>query len=223
MTTHLDLALQARVKFALGKCLSITDSTGGNCLNLQAETLAELCGQRAYLSGAGHDCPFSLRDTPNLERAFSWGYELEKNPTRRELIAHGIAVYQVGAVFGSDRLGNPFRDDEQDNREKWFVSALVDSPQEATVGDIPLAETEEKAWQLAEQHFFPAPAAENDTGEVTRLVQWIDDHYPAEPTINNGDGTLTVAVLCVPKHGDSFVERSIIPANLKAARDWLGY
>ncbi|MGR9587115.1 hypothetical protein [Pandoraea sputorum] len=223
MTTHLDLALQARAKFALGKCLSITDSTGGSSLNLQAETLAELCGQRAYLSGAGQECPFLLRDMPNLERAFFWGYELEKSPARRKLVAQGLAVYQVGAVFGTDQLGNPFRDDGQENREKWFVSAMADSPQEATVEDIPLAETEEEAWQLAEQHFYPAHTVQNATDEVTRLVKWIDDHYPAEPTINNGDGTLTVAVLCVPEHGDSFVERSVIRANLKAARDWLGY
>ncbi|VVE56979.1 hypothetical protein PAQ31011_05166 [Pandoraea aquatica] len=223
MTKYLDLALQARVTFALGKCLAITDSSGGDCLNLQAQELAELCGQRAYLAGAGRDCPLQLSDTPCLENAFLWGYELEHHLKRRKLIEQGVAVYQVGAVFGTNWWGNPFQDDERDNKEKWFVSALADSPQEATIGDIPLAETEEEAWQLAEQHFYPAPAVRKGSDEVTRLVKWIDDHYPAEPTIDNGDGTLTVSVLCVPAEGDSFVERSVIPANLKSARDWLGY
>ncbi|MDN4571896.1 hypothetical protein DBB29_24875 [Pandoraea cepalis] len=59
--------------------------------------------------------------------------------------------------------------------------------------------------------------------DVSRLVKWIDSHYPPVPTIDNGDGSLTVFVECVPKVGPTYVERSIIPATLKAARDWLGY
>ncbi|MDN8027946.1 hypothetical protein QZN17_05140 [Burkholderia multivorans] len=56
------------------------------------------------------------------------------------------------------------------------------------------------------------------------LIAWIDGHDTAAQTIDNGDGTLTVACSCVNVNtGESFVERSTIPATLKAARDWLGY
>ncbi|MCX4150997.1 MULTISPECIES: hypothetical protein [Paraburkholderia] len=59
--------------------------------------------------------------------------------------------------------------------------------------------------------------------KTDQLGAWIDSHYPAEPTIDNGDGTLRVAVTCVDKDRRSFIERSNIPATLSAARDWLGY
>ncbi|WP_413168807.1 hypothetical protein [Burkholderia latens] len=58
---------------------------------------------------------------------------------------------------------------------------------------------------------------------TARLMAWIDSHYPAEPTIDNGDGTLTVASAAVDRDGRVFVERDVIPANLSAARDLLGY
>jgi hypothetical protein len=58
---------------------------------------------------------------------------------------------------------------------------------------------------------------------MARLIAWIDSHDPAEPTVDNGDGTLRVAVTCVDKGGRSFIERSNIPATMRAARDWLGY
>lgn len=58
---------------------------------------------------------------------------------------------------------------------------------------------------------------------TTRLVAWIDSHYPPEPTIDNGDGTLLVSVTCVDNDGRSLIERSNIPATLSAARDWLEY
>ncbi|RNM03055.1 hypothetical protein EGA29_20020 [Ralstonia pseudosolanacearum] len=57
-----------------------------------------------------------------------------------------------------------------------------------------------------------------------QLARWIDKHHPAEPTLVNEDGTLTVSVECFHSPtGKRSVERSVIPATLIAARDWLGY
>lgn len=56
-----------------------------------------------------------------------------------------------------------------------------------------------------------------------RLIAWIDSHHLPEPTIDNGDGTLTVACESVALDRSVSVEREKIPATLKAARDWLGY
>ncbi len=56
------------------------------------------------------------------------------------------------------------------------------------------------------------------------LITWIDSHFPAEPTIDNGDGTLTVASECVNVHtNEVFIEREVIPATMSAARAVLGY
>ncbi|MCA8266452.1 hypothetical protein [Burkholderia vietnamiensis] len=56
------------------------------------------------------------------------------------------------------------------------------------------------------------------------LIAWIDSHDTVEPTVDNRDGTLTVACSCVNVNtGESFVEHSTIPATMTAARDWLGY
>ncbi|MFP3670691.1 hypothetical protein SB717_37020, partial [Priestia sp. SIMBA_032] len=44
-----------------------------------------------------------------------------------------------------------------------------------------------------------------------RLVNWIDEHHPAEATVDNGDGTLTVAVTCCHQNGSRTVDRSSIP------------
>lgn len=56
------------------------------------------------------------------------------------------------------------------------------------------------------------------------LAAWIDSHGTAEPTIDNGDGTLNVSCAAVDVNtGESFIERSTIPGTLSAARDWLGY
>jgi len=57
-----------------------------------------------------------------------------------------------------------------------------------------------------------------------KLIAWIDSHYPAEPTIDNGDGTLTVAIECVHVETSvAFIEFQVIPATMSAARDVLGY
>jgi hypothetical protein len=65
---------------------------------------------------------------------------------------------------------------------------------------------------------------EEPTMKEQTLAAWIDSHGTAEPTIDNGDGTLTVACSCVNVHTNaSFIERSTIPGTLSAARDWLGY
>lgn len=53
-----------------------------------------------------------------------------------------------------------------------------------------------------------------------QLARWIDKHHPAEPTLVNEDGTLTVSVECFHSPtGKRSVERSVIPATLIAARD----
>lgn len=59
--------------------------------------------------------------------------------------------------------------------------------------------------------------------KLRRLMAWIDSHDPPEPTIDNGDDTLTVSCVCVESGGRTFIERSVIPATMKAARDWLEY
>lgn len=55
------------------------------------------------------------------------------------------------------------------------------------------------------------------------LITWIDSHGTAEPTIENGDGTLNVSCIAVGADRSVFTEYSTIPATVKAARDWLGY
>ncbi|QND94349.1 hypothetical protein SY91_01748 [Burkholderia cenocepacia] len=55
------------------------------------------------------------------------------------------------------------------------------------------------------------------------LIRWIDSHYTAAPTIDNGDGTLTVSTVSVDREGRVFTERDTIPATLSAARDLMGY
>jgi hypothetical protein len=55
------------------------------------------------------------------------------------------------------------------------------------------------------------------------LIAWIDTHGTAEPTIDNGDGTLNVSCIAVDAKGGVFTEYATIPATLSAARDWLGY
>jgi hypothetical protein len=58
---------------------------------------------------------------------------------------------------------------------------------------------------------------------VARLIAWVNEHGCAEPTLYNGDGTLTVACVAVDISGRTFIERDVIPATLSAARDLLGY
>lgn len=56
------------------------------------------------------------------------------------------------------------------------------------------------------------------------LIRWIDSHYPAVPTEDNGDGTLTISIECVHVGtGAVSIERSTVPATLAAAREVLGY
>jgi hypothetical protein len=70
---------------------------------------------------------------------------------RGELLERGIGVHRVGDVYGDkDSDGMPIPDAEKD---KWFVSVLADSPLAATVADIPLADTESEAWELAGRHY----------------------------------------------------------------------
>lgn len=58
---------------------------------------------------------------------------------------------------------------------------------------------------------------------MKNLIAWIDSHDRPEPTIDNGDGTLTVATSCVDASGRCFIEHDVIPATMSAARDLLGY
>jgi hypothetical protein len=55
------------------------------------------------------------------------------------------------------------------------------------------------------------------------LARWIDSHARPEPTVNNEDGTLTVASYCIGPDGMRFIEHDTIPATMQAARDLLGY
>lgn len=72
---------------------------------------------------------------------------------RDELLEQGIAVHRVGDVYDKDQNGMPISAIE---KEKWFVSALADSPLSSTVRDIPEADTEDEAWELAAQHVSSA-------------------------------------------------------------------
>lgn len=58
---------------------------------------------------------------------------------------------------------------------------------------------------------------------VAQLIDWINGHYPPEPTLFNGDGTLTVATTVVDAGGRTFIEHDVISATMRAARDLLGY
>ncbi|EJN06459.1 hypothetical protein [Herbaspirillum sp. YR522] len=56
------------------------------------------------------------------------------------------------------------------------------------------------------------------------LIKWIDSHYPAAPTVDNGNGTLTISIECVNVNTSAvFIERQVIPATMAAAREVLGY
>jgi hypothetical protein len=66
------------------------------------------------------------------------------------LIVLGIAVHKVGDAYDEDKNGNPLPDEE---KEKWCVSVLADSPLAATVTEIPLSATSDEAWQRAAQHY----------------------------------------------------------------------
>ncbi|WP_208459261.1 hypothetical protein [Paraburkholderia phenoliruptrix] len=66
-------------------------------------------------------------------------------------------------------------------------------------------------------------AAYQTAVRVALLIEWINGHYPPEPTLFNGDGTLTVATTVVDAGGRTFIEHDVIPATLHAARDLLGY
>jgi hypothetical protein len=63
-----------------------------------------------------------------------------------------------------------------------------------------------------------------DEERVRNLMTWIDSHQPRpEPTLDNKDGTLTVATQCSSVEKGVFTERDVIPATMRAARELLGY
>ncbi|MBN3776164.1 hypothetical protein G3O06_01115 [Burkholderia sp. Ac-20345] len=66
-------------------------------------------------------------------------------------------------------------------------------------------------------------AAYQTAVRVARLIEWINEHDRPEPTLFNGDGTLTVATTAVEASGRIYVEHDVIPATTRAARDLLGY
>jgi hypothetical protein len=69
---------------------------------------------------------------------------------RDALIGQGVAIYQVGEVFDVDADGSPIPENE---KARWFVSVLANSPLSATVRTIPFAATEDEAWRLAAHHY----------------------------------------------------------------------
>jgi hypothetical protein len=58
---------------------------------------------------------------------------------------------------------------------------------------------------------------------TSNLIRWIDSHDRPEPTIDNGDGTLTVFSEAITANGTLLIERDVISATMSAARDLLGY
>jgi hypothetical protein len=68
---------------------------------------------------------------------------------RDALLEQGVAIYQVGEVYDVDSDGEPIPENE---KAKWFVSVLEDSPLALKVLSIPLADTELEAWSLAAQY-----------------------------------------------------------------------
>lgn len=76
--------------------------------------------------------------------------ELSPEYARRQfLYEEGVAVYQVGNLFETDAQGKPIPDSD---RDKWFVSVPANSPYVPLMAAIPLAATEEEAWELADKH-----------------------------------------------------------------------
>lgn len=82
------------------------------------------------------------------------------------MIELGIAVYRVDEVYDTDQRGEPIPLAEQ---KKWCVSVLSDSPLAATVGHIPLSDTESEAWQRAARHYAAeiSAAPKISTGSLT--------------------------------------------------------
>ena len=67
--------------------------------------------------------------------------------SNRELCERfGIAIYQVGEVYETDRAGRPIPDEDKD---KWFVSAPVGTFAPGEIEAISLSDTEEQAEALA--------------------------------------------------------------------------
>ncbi|MBA9859834.1 hypothetical protein ACUXLG_005831 [Ralstonia sp. 121560039-2] len=66
----------------------------------------------------------------------------------QDLLDKGVAVY-LNDLFDTAGDGNPI---PEKDRNKWFVSVPFDSPHASAVRTIPLAATEEEAWELAHQH-----------------------------------------------------------------------
>lgn len=66
-------------------------------------------------------------------------------------------------------------------------------------------------------------AAYQTAVRVARLIEWINEHDRPEPTLFNGDGTLTVATTVIDAGGRTSIEHDVIPATMCAARDLLGY
>jgi hypothetical protein len=65
------------------------------------------------------------------------------------LVAHGLSVYRVGDVYSVDKAGKPI---PANTLDKWFVSALADSPASDGIADLPCADTEQGAIAVAVQY-----------------------------------------------------------------------
>lgn len=69
---------------------------------------------------------------------------------RDVLVARGIAVHQVGEVYEVDSDGVALTEEV---KGKWCVSVPAASSLAAAVQEIPLADSEDQAWEHARQHF----------------------------------------------------------------------
>ncbi|WP_217481856.1 hypothetical protein [Burkholderia lata] len=134
------------------------------------------------------------------------------------------ALYTCALLAGNGEAADDFRHDAEESAEESGRCSHREK------SDMPMFLSDVSALSL--QWEFGKETEEESEVELEHsaarfsadLIRWIDSHNPAEPTIDNGDGTLTVACACVNVNtGASFVEHSTIPATLKAARDWLGY
>jgi hypothetical protein len=56
----------------------------------------------------------------------------------------------VGDVYEKDENDKPLSDEQ---KSKWCVSVLADSPLAATVKEIPLSDSEDLAWESAATHY----------------------------------------------------------------------
>ncbi|WLE64163.1 hypothetical protein GIY62_35485 (plasmid) [Burkholderia plantarii] len=69
-----------------------------------------------------------------------------KASERAALIQHGFSVHRYGDVFGQDDDNEPL---DLDLAEMWTVAVVSDSFYASLIDDVPLSDSEERAWDVA--------------------------------------------------------------------------